>query len=564
MSEVKKMNNLDDLDELDFEDDELDFEDELDFDDNSDDEELDFNLDEIDNEKPEDNFESDNIDVVEEEDDFAQLDDISELEDMPEMDELSIDEGHNMLEDLDDTSDYTTGTLVDSSDLLADDDDSDMQAEVYDDSQGFVSGTGDFVIMDNSGSNKAFTLAEVDINDIAITKRVRQNANSDDITRSIKSTGLLMPIVVAATETEGLYVLLDGWRRLMGCARAGKRKVPVIINNNVSTPEIPIIESMYNHSRTYTIKEIVDYIDYLEKEKGIMNPSMIEYLLQMNSGDYTKLKDLLNDNDEDILEKLYAGAFTIDQAFKKLEQRRKKESLDEKENKKAAAVYDDEEESGADQIAGSGEEASAEDGALTDEQIDALSITASELDDGLDDVSLDEMIEEDKNIEGFKPHKQKVGEREYIDPAIKKAVMVRDNGTCQCCKRGGEQYADVLDYHHCLPVFLGGADTVDNGIMLCVACHRMVHLYSTDDLHVDKALLEGSYSDLEDNKKEQYISEAIFEDEKKRLKRIIKLGSVIRKGMAAKGINKDKYKKEHSNASVGRRKPGVNAEQEKS
>ena len=92
----------------------------------------------------------------------------------------------------------------------------------------------------------------------------------------------------------------------------------------------------------------------------------------------------------------------------------------------------------------------------------------------------------------------------------------------------------------------------------------MVHLYSTDDLHVDKALLEGSYSDLEDNKKEQYISEAIFEDEKKRLKRIIKLGSVIRKGMAAKGINKDKYKKEHSNASVGRRKPGVNAEQEKS
>lgn len=530
MSNLKSVNNIEDLDELDFDDEDLEFDGELDFD-SDDTSELD----------------TDNIDIDEGQD----------IMDINDLDELNDD-------DSDSIEDYSDGTLVDSSDLLDDDDENDNGVEVYDDSQGFVSGTGDFVIMDNSGSNKAFTLAEVDINDIAITKRVRQNANSDDITRSIKSTGLLMPIVVAPTETEGLYVLLDGWRRLMGCARAGKRKVPVIINNNVSTPEIPIIESMYNHSRTYTIKEMVDYIDYLEKEKGIMNPSMIEYLLQMNSGDYTKLKDLLNDNDEDILEKLFSGAFTIDQAFKKLEQRRKKESLDEKENKKAEAVYGDEEASGADQIAGSGEEASEEAGALTDDQIKELSITAEELDDGLDEVSLEEMIEEDKNIDGFKPHKQKVGEREYIDPAIKKAVMVRDNGTCQCCKRGGEQYADVLDYHHCLPVFLGGSDTVDNGIMLCVACHRMVHLYSTDDLHVDKALLEGSYSELDDSKKEQYISEAIFEDEKIRLKRIIKLGGKIRRGMAAKGMNREQYKKEHSNASIGRRKPGVNAEQEKS
>lgn len=551
MSEVK---NINDIDELDFDDDELSFDDELDFD-----TELDFD----DTDGDEINFDSDEDEKVEEVIEQVVEDTVEDSSmDLDELAELDIDEGQSLIDE-DDASNYEDGTLVDSSELLDEDDDSVVTTvEEYDESQGFVSGTGDFVIMDNSGSNKAFTLAEVDINDIAITKRVRQSANSDDITRSIKSTGLLMPIVVAATETEGLYVLLDGWRRLMGCARAGKRKVPVIINNNVSTPEIPIIESMYNHSRAYTIKEMVDYIDYLEKEKGIMNPSMIEYLLQMNSGDYTKLKDLLNDNDEDILEKLYSGAFTIDQAFKKLEQRRKKESLEEKENKKAEAVYGDEEASGADMIAGSGEEASAEDGALTDEQIDALSITASELDDGLDEVSLDEMIEEDKNIEGFKPHKQKVGEREYIDPAIKKAVMVRDNGTCQCCKRGGEQYADILDFHHLLPCFLSGEDTVDNGIMLCVACHRMVHLYATDDLHIDKALLEGNYSELEDSKKEQYISEAIFEDEKKRLKRIIKLGSVIRKGIAAKGMNREQYKKEHSNNGIGRRKPGVNAAQE--
>ena len=47
-----------------------------------------------------------------------------------------------------------------------------------------------------------------------------------------------------------------------------------------------------------------------------------------------------------------------------------------------------------------------------------------------------------------------------------------------------------------------------------------------------------------------------------RFKRIIKLGSIIRKGMVAKGMNKEQYKKEHSNAGIGRRKPGVNAEQD--
>lgn len=462
------------------------------------------------------------------------------------------------LDSTDNDIDYTGGSPVSQDELMEEDENLNPNNDTNPD---IVSMSGDFVVQYDTNSDTAFELKVIDIDSIAITNRVRQNANADDITRSIKSTGLLLPIVVAPTRTEGIYVLIDGWRRLMGCARSGKRMVPVVINHNVSTQDIPILESMYNHARKYSIKEMVDHIAYLEVEKGIMNPSMIEYLLQMNSGDYTKLKDILNDNDEDITEKLYSGVWDIETAFRKLEQRRKKESMEEKENKKAAAVYDDEEESGADQIAGAGEEADGE--GLTDEQISSLMLTAADLDEGLDDVSLEEMIEEDKKIDGFQPHKQKVGDREHIDPAIRKAVMVRDNGTCQCCKRGGEQYADILDYHHIIPVHLNGEDTVDNGIMLCVACHRMVHLYAYDDLHIDKALLEGSYDELDDSKKEQYISEAIFEDEKNRLKRIIKLGSPIRKGIAASGKSKEHFKKEHSNAGIGRRKPGAKAEQEK-
>lgn len=456
----------------------------------------------------------------------------------------------------DNTADYMDGSIVDDINLHEDDDE-----PISDGESDFISESGNIVVQDaNDDRENGFSLTYIDIEKIAITQRIRKMQSVEGLVQSIQSTGLLKPIVVAPTATEGLYVLLDGYRRLQACARAGKIKVPCVVNNRVNTPEIPILEAMYNHSQNYSIKEQVDYINYLETQKGIMNPAMIEYLLQMNSGDYTKLKDILNDNDDDIVTKLYDGVYDIATAFRKLEQRRKKETLEEKENKKAARVYDDEEESGADQIQGSGEEADGD--ALTQEQIDALAINAENLDDDIEESSINEMVEEDKNIEGFKPHKQKVGEREYVDPIIKKTVMTRDKSTCQCCKRGGEQYVDILDYHHILPVFLGGADTPENGIMLCVSCHRLVHLYSTDDLHIDSALLTGSYDELTDIQKEHYENEQIFEDEKKRFKRIIKLGSTIRKGIVAKGMNKEQYKKEHSNNSIGRRKPGVNAEQE--
>lgn len=464
----------------------------------------------------------------------------------------------NIESEADNASDYLDGAIVEDN-LLEEDENTHVVSNMEAD---FISDTGSIVVQDAyDDKENGFELIYLDIEQIAITNRIRKMASVDALVKSIQSTGLLKPLTVAPTATEGLYVLLDGYRRIQACARAGKTRVPCIVNNRVSTPEIPILEAMYNHAKLYNIREQIDYIDYLEKQKGIMNPTMIEYLLQMESGDYTKLKDLLNDNDDDILDKLFSGVWTISAAFKKLEQRRRKESAEEKENKKANKVYEDEKKSGADQIEGSGEEADGE--ALTEEQIKNLAFNVDSLEDTLESMSITEMIDEDKNIEGFEPHKQKVGEREYIDPIIKKTVMARDNSTCRCCRRGGEQYVDILDFHHVIPVFLGGSDTPENGIMLCVACHRLVHLYSTGDLHIDSALLNNNYSQLTDVQKERFENEEIFEDEKRRFKTIIYLGSKIRQGIAQKGMNREQYKKEHSNASIGRRKPGKNSEQEK-
>lgn len=571
MDDNRNVNDFEwDDDELNSGIDDNDFEDFEDFPDSSDDDFEDF-----------DDDESDEPDMFDEDDTLVDVEDDEDLndsesfmtdhtEDSDELEELSesnsqeydLDTDDNIsLADLESASidDYSAGAEVDSNELLEELDDSERYGMIDND---FIGDSGGIVVQSTTDDEHGFEMKYIDIGKIAIMGRIRSQGSVDSLVQSIKSTGLLQPLTVAPTATDGWYVLLDGLRRIQACAKAGIARVPCVINNKVNTPEIPIIEAMYNHNKSYSIKEQISYIDYLEKQKGINNPTMIEYLLQMNNGDYSKLKDILNDDDEDIVSKLYDGTYDIATAFKKLEQRRKKESAEEKEKKKAEQVYGDEKESGMDQVQGAGDEGDGP--PLTPDQIAELNINLNSLDDDAENGDLGEMLNDDANIEGFEAHKQKVGEREYIDPIIKKTVMARDNSTCRCCKRGGEQYVDTLDFHHVLPVFLGGDDSPENGVMLCVLCHRLVHLYSTGDLHIPDELVHGDYDTLPDDKKARYENKEIFEDEKNKFKRIVILGSKIRKGIAAKGMNREQYKKEHSNNGIGRRKPGKNAPQEHS
>lgn len=425
------------------------------------------------------------------------------------------------------------GSILDSDTLLTD------NLDFVDPDRDFLSENGEIVIMDTNDTGDGFKIQYIDIENIAVVKRIRkENTNVEDLVQSIKSTGLLEPLVVMPTKTGGLYALIAGYRRLVACAKAGKRKIPCVINYNANTPEVPILEALYNHSKKYTIKEIVDYIDYLEKQKGIMSASMIEYLLQLNSGEYTKLKDILNDDDEEIVSKLFDGVYTIEMAFKKLEQRRKKESAEEKDNKKAAKVYEDEAESGADTIVGAGDEANADE-ALTDEEIKSLSFSVSELDDETDEESsLDEMVEDGKHMDGFEPNKQDYKDRERLDPTLRRAVLARDNNTCRCCLMSGQEYTEIFDVHHIVEVYLGGSDDIDNLVTLCTCCHKLVHLYARGELQI------RSESELSD-------------DEQVKFKKIVKLGKVIRKGMQMKGMKKDELKKVDKADTIGRTKPGT-------
>lgn len=435
----------------------------------------------------------------------------------------------------DDASDYEQGTPIEKSpDLLK----VDEAGNTVETNNGYISYTGDVVVMDQRGDIKdTFELKVVDIEDIVVHRRVRKSREVSDLCRSIQSTGLLRPLIVAPTVTDGVYILIDGYRRLLACAKIGKRDIPVVINNKVSTPKLSILECMYNNYRDYTLRDKIDYIEVLEKEEGILNPSLIEYLLNMNSGEYSKLKDILSDNDDDIVTKMLDGLYTIDMAYRKLEQRRKKESVEEKENKKAAAVYDNAEETGVTAVENTGDEAYGDN--LTDGMQKSLELNEASLDvdnSSIEDVK--ELMKEADKIPGYKAHKQDPKYRERLDPVLRKTVLARDKNTCRICEDiSGQEYTEVLDVHHIKEVYLGGDDNIDNLLTACTVCHKLVHLYARGQLYIRPF-------------------EEMSEKEKTKFARIVKLGTKIRQDMAMKGMKKEELAKIDNADTIGRTKPG--------
>jgi len=165
-------------------------------------------------------------------------------------------------------------------------------------------------------------------------------------------------------------------------------------------------------------------------------------------------------------------------------------------------------------------------------------MNANDLDSDLDAMSLEEMVAEGNQIEGYQPHKQTPGEREPLDPAIMKAIKEKYGNTCQCCKEGGQEYVDCNDVHHVVEVYLGGDDSIDNLILVCVKCHRLIHLYARGELYMRPF-------------------EEMDEKEREKFKRIVKLGTIIRKGLAIKGMKKSDLKKHDQLRTIGRTKPGT-------
>lgn len=67
--------------------------------------------------------------------------------------------------------------------------------------------------------------------------------------------------------------------------------------------------------------------------------------------------------------------------------------------------------------------------------------------------------------------------RKAIPAAVQQAVRLRDRGRCRARHSSGEicGLQRYLDFHHIVPVALGGKDETENLITLCRSCHQQWH-----------------------------------------------------------------------------------------
>ena len=324
---------------------------------------------------------------------------------------------------------------------------------------------------------------EIEIDSVIISnfKKIGRTDSISGLTGVVSEWNVVSPIHVLALEDDDCYQLLDGLRRIFAALRAGKKTIKAMVwefSDRREGKELAnIISLMINRNQKYTPKEMWEQMKVLESVNDAA-PGLIEYLLQMEPGDAMKLKDVMLADAcyDDFRDGLLNGKYSIEQAYKKLCNERKKEEKLEKEDrlsldadglKTTSPLGYDSFENGDEPERLSAKEA---------KEI----LEMSDLNDDVEDETFDS-LDRTNEIRKDDLH-QKVGERTFVDASVKKATLIRDGNKCRCCGIGGEAWAGILVYHHLIPVYAGGPDTVDNGLTLCVNCHLTLHNYITGDV----------------------------------------------------------------------------------
>jgi len=374
----------------------------------------------------------------------------------------------------------------------------------------------------NIKSNLEIVKKEIELDSI-ITSNFKKISRSDSVsglTGVVSEWGVVSPIHVLALEDGDCYQLLDGLRRVYAALRAGQKTIEAMIWNFSDKREgkelANIISLMINRNQRFTPKEMWEQMKVLESVNDA-TPGLIEYLLQMEPGDAMKLKDvMLSDHSyDDFKDGLLIGKYSIEQAYKKLCNERKKEDKLEREDKMSV----DGDGIKQTQNFGYDDDPDAEIEKLSDTEVKDL-LEMRDLDRDVDEDSIEALNMTDE-IRKDSMH-QKVGERTFVDDSVKKATLIRDGNKCRCCGTGGPQWAGVLVYHHLIPVYAGGPDTVENGLTLCVNCHLTLHNYVTGDVQ---------------------IPEDLDEEQERIFKNILKYGNVAIEASNKMGMKRDELKK---------------------
>lgn len=355
------------------------------------------------------------------------------------------------------------------------------------------------------------------------------------LTSTIKDLGVLDPIDVMTVEDpddDYKYVLIAGLRRVFGALKNGQTEIDAIVwdfkDKDQGNDLALYLGLILNRTQKRNWGETWHLYQILELQSAI-TPGTLEYLLQLESGDAMKLKDVMLCDYDEVKEALLSGEKNLEACYKMLAKLRKEEDQLAKEDAMGTADAVE----GADEIASDN---TGEGGQLTDQDVMEL----LEMVDSTDDSDLTDEDFDGLNQSAFSDEHQKVGDRHPVDPAIRQGTFQRDNFRCRCCGTGGVAFLATLVYHHAIPVHCGGADTVENGLTLCDSCHQTLHC-------AEKA---GGKIPMTKEQFEEYD-----ENEQLRIKKILKFANVAVEAAKRKGISKEKIMEE-ANRSARHRMPG--------
>lgn len=330
----------------------------------------------------------------------------------------------------------------------------------------------------------------------------------------VSQWGVINPVHVMKMEDDDTYLILDGLRRIYAAMKNGMEEIDCRVWDFEDKVEgkklVNVISLMINRTEHYRPIEQWNMLQLLESVNGL-SPVLLEYLLQLEAGQAMKLKDVMLCEEDyyEIRDKLAEGEFDIETAYKKLCGERKKENrLQREDNTAIANTIADEEVI----------EQQSEKRRLSDDEVHDLLELANTDVTGKDISELD-MTDEIRSSDKY----QTTDDRHPVDPSIRQSTFIRDDFHCRCCGIGGPQWLGVLVFHHAVPVYAGGPDTVDNGLTLCQNCHMTLHNY-----------IQG---------KVQVKLDELSEGQQTTFKNIFKYGNVALKAVQSRGISRDELAK---------------------
>lgn len=383
--------------------------------------------------------------------------------------------------------------------------------------------------------NHTIKLKEIGLS--APTKMGRQKTMIG-LSKSVAELGVVKPIDVilindSPEEDDYRYLLLDGLRRMYGALRNNMQEIDAIVwvfNDLEKAKEIALPLSLYlNKTQKHQWSEIWDLYQVLEETVVGITPANLESLLQLEAGEAMKLKDVMLSGYSEVTDALFNGDKTLDACYKMLQKLRKEENALEREDK--MGISDISEDAG--EIANSDNQER-----LSDQDVMEL----LEMVDTMKDLDVSDADFSELNTGMLDETHQKVGEREPVDPAIRQGTFQRDKYRCRCCGTGGVAFLSTLVYHHIIPVHCSGADSIENGLTLCDACHITLHC----------AEKSGGKLPMTREQFEEYD-----ERDQLRIKEILKYAKIAVEAAKRQGKTKEEIRTE-ATKSARHRMPGEN------